>query len=303
MLVALFVGLLVASSSGGSAAPASKKGLVASYGFNEAASKGLKFGDFSGKRNGATGHGVRRVKGKFGKGLYFNGKSSWVTVPDRASLDLEGRMTLEAWVKPQAGSGKRTILAKLGRGSAAYALNAATHRGGAGGDAGIGGRKSVRAPADLPLGNWTHIALTYDGSALRLYFDGAQVATATASGKISNGGGPLRIGGNFIGGSWFKGVIDEVRIYNRTLTVDRDPGRHAALGRPSPGARADPGARAGTRHARPLQLRHRVHARHRAHRRRAQARGPHHPDRVPDRRGHLHDARSSSGARPSRASR
>ena len=242
MLVALFVGLLVASSSGGSAAPASKKGLVASYGFNEAASKGLKFGDFSGKRNGATGHGVRRVKGKFGKGLYFNGKSSWVTVPDRASLDLTGRMTLEAWVKPQAGSGKRTILAKLGRGSTAYALNAATHAGGAGGDAGIGGRKSVTAPADLPLGTWTHIALTYDGSTLRLFFNGAEVATASANGKIANGGGPLRIGGNVIGGGWFKGVIDEVRIYSRTLVPTEIQGdmRRSAGPRPAPASTPAP---------------------------------------------------------------
>ena len=240
--MALFVGLLVASSSGGSAAPASKKGLVASYGFNEGASKGLKFGDFSGRKNGATGHGVRRVKGKFGKGLYFNGESSWLTVPDHASLDLRGRMTLEAWVKPQAGSGKRTILAKLGRGSTAYALNSATHGGGAGGDAGIGGRKSVRAPDDLPLGKWTHIALTYDGSSLRLYFNGAQIGATAAQGKISPAGGPLRIGGNFIGGGWFKGVIDEVRIYSRTLTITEIQGdmRRSAGPRAAPVATPAP---------------------------------------------------------------
>jgi hypothetical protein len=248
VLAALFVGLLVASSSGGSAAPAAKKGLVASYGFNEGASKGLKFGDFSGKRNGAVGHGVRRVKGKFGKGLYFNGKSSWLTVPDRASLDLKGRMTLEAWVKPQAGSGKRTILAKLGRGSTAYALNSATHGGGAGGDAGIGGRKSVTTANDLPLGVWTHIALTYDGSALRLFFNGAQVGAADARGAITNGGGPLRIGGNFIGGGWFKGVIDEVRIYNRPLAlpeIQRDM-RRSAGPRPAPASTPAPAPAAGS---------------------------------------------------------
>ena len=264
MVVALFVGLLVASSSGGSAAPAGKKGLVASYGFNEAASKGLKFGDFSGNHNGATGHGVRRVKGKFGKGLYFNGKSSWLTVPDHASLDLTQRMTLEAWVKPQAGSGKRTILAKLGRGSNAYALNAATHGGGAGGVAGIGGAKKVTAPDDLPLGKWTHIAVTYDGAALRLFFNGAQIGTTPVQGKMTTSGGPLRIGGNFIGGGWFKGVIDEVRIYNRPLADHRDPGRHAALGRARAGARARPGPGPRGRHARPVQLRHRLHARRRS---------------------------------------
>ena len=246
VVLALFVGLLVASSSGGSAAPASKKGLVASYGFNEAASKGLKFGDFSGKKNGATGHGVRRVRGKFGKGLYFNGKSSWLTVPDHASLDLSRRMTLEAWVKPQAGSGKRTILAKLGRGSTAYALNSATHGGGAGGDAGIGGRKSVRAPDDLPLGKWTHIALTYDGSSLRLYFNGAEIGATAAQGKISQAGGPLRIGGNFIGGGWFKGVIDEVRVYNRPLAISEIQGDMRRSAGPRPATAPAPAPAPGT---------------------------------------------------------
>ena len=285
--LALFVGLLVASSSGGSAAPPAKKGLVASYGFNESASKGLKFGDFSGKKNGATGHGVRRVKGKFAKGLYFNGKSSWVTVPDRASLDLTGRMTLEAWVKPQAGSGKRTILAKLGRGSTAYALNAATYKGGAGGVAGIGGPKSVTTADDLPLGTWTHIALTYDGASLRLFYNGAQVGTTSSvTGKIANGRGPLRIGGNFIGGGWFKGVIDEVRIYDRTLAVaeiQKDMRRSAG---PARNSQARSGSGPGGRHAGTLRIRHRVHARRGAHRRRAQARGAPHPHRVPDRRRH-----------------
>ena len=195
-------------------------------------------------------------------------------------------MTLEAWVKPQAGSGKRTILAKLGRGSNAYALNSATHGGGAGGVAGIGGAKKVIAPDDLPLGKWTHIALTYDGASLRLYFNGAQIGATAAQGKMTPTGGPLRIGGNFIGGGWFKGVIDEVRIYNRTLAIaeiQRDMRRSAGPGaRPAPAPAPAPAT--GT--PGPFSVRHRVHARRGAHRRRAQARGAHHPHRVPDRRGH-----------------
>ena len=31
--------------------------------------------------------------------------------------------------------------------------------------------------------------------------------------------GALRIGGNSIWGEWFTGLIDEVRLYNRALTV------------------------------------------------------------------------------------
>ena len=38
--------------------------------------------------------------------------------------------------------------------------------------------------------------------------------------------GALRIGGNAIWGEWFQGRIDEVRVYRRALSADRDPGRH-----------------------------------------------------------------------------
>jgi hypothetical protein len=31
--------------------------------------------------------------------------------------------------------------------------------------------------------------------------------------------GALRIGGNDVWGEWFKGAIDEVRVYNRALTA------------------------------------------------------------------------------------
>ena len=43
----------------------------------------------------------------------------------------------------------------------------------------IGGTdRDVRGTAQLPLNTWTHLATTYDGSALRLYVNGTQVVHA-----------------------------------------------------------------------------------------------------------------------------
>lgn len=238
--------LVTAFAGGAAAAPAAKKGLVASYGFNEGASKGLRFGDYSGKGNGARGNRVRRVKGKFGKGLAFNGRDSFLSVRNRPSLDLSRGMTLQAWVKPQAKSGKRTILAKLGKGTSAYALNAATHTGGAQGEADLGRRAVAGTPEDLPLGVWSHVTLTYDGSTLRFYRDGQEVNATDVRGAMMATPGPLRIGGKVLGGGWFKGVIDDVRIYGRALSaraIQRDMRRPA--GKPPPQPKKKPGAAPG----------------------------------------------------------
>ena len=126
----------------------------------------MRFADRSGNRGLAVGRNVRRAEGRFGRGLAFNGKSSSLTVSGRPVLDLDDAMTLSAWVKPQSARGTRTIVARLGRGGAAYAVHAATAKGGPGGEARLarGTRAGSSVPEDLPLGKWTHVALTYDGS-------------------------------------------------------------------------------------------------------------------------------------------
>ena len=82
-------------------------------------------------------------------------------------------------------------------------------------------------PTQLPLDAWSHLALTYDSVAVRLLVNGAQVATLPLTSPVISSSGPLKIGGNAIWGEYFKGLIDEVRVYNRALTAseiqaDRD---------------------------------------------------------------------------------
>ena len=79
-------------------------------------------------------------------------------------------------------------------------------------------RSSPRRIA-LPAGTWSHLAATYDGSQLRLYVNGTQVAQTAASGSIATSTAPLRIGGNAVWGEWFSGWIDEVRVYGRALSA------------------------------------------------------------------------------------
>ena len=65
---------------------------------------------------------------------------------------------------------------------------------------------------------WTHLAATYDGSTLRFYVNGTQAGSRSVSGSMVTSANPLRIGGNLVWGEYFRGQIDEVRIYNGALT-------------------------------------------------------------------------------------
>ena len=84
----------------------------------------------------------------------------------------------------------------------------------------------VNGVAAVPLNTWTHLAVTYDGATLRLFVNGVQVSTRAVTGLVVTTAGALRIGGNSVWGEYFKGSIDEVRIYNRALTAAGDSDRH-----------------------------------------------------------------------------
>jgi PKD repeat protein len=193
-------------------------GLVAAYGMNEAS--GSSVVDSSGNGNTGTASGTSRTSsGRYGRALSFNGLLSQVNVPDSAGLRLTTGMTLEAWVRPSSVSGWRTVVMKRHSGGLAYALSAGAP------DQRPHARVHTAVAADLPgtaalpVNTWSHLAATYDGSLLRLYVNGAQVAQQPVTGPIRTDGGALRIGGNGLLNQVFSGQIDEVRIYSRALTA------------------------------------------------------------------------------------
>ena len=79
-------------------------------------------------------------------------------------------------------------------------------------------RTLTRGPTALAANTWVHLAVTDDGTTLRLYVADVQVASTPAAGAISVSPGAMRIGGNDVFGEWFQGLVDEVHVYNRALT-------------------------------------------------------------------------------------
>jgi hypothetical protein len=209
-------------------------GLVVALGFDEAngtvANNATTFGRAGALRQAS----MVREAGKFGRAVRFDGVDDWVTITDGAAntpLDIT-RMTLEAWVMPDAGalSGWDTVILKE-RGTdqmsfALYSHDGAPLLDGFPGPAGyarttnITQNTPVRNGVDLAAGVWTHLALTYDGQFMRLYVNGELAAQQAKTGNLAVGNQPLRIGGNgaFAGGEYFRGLIDEVRVYNKART-------------------------------------------------------------------------------------
>ena len=69
----------------------------------------------------------------------------------------------------------------------------------------------------VPARRWSHLAMTYDGTTVKLFIDGDEVATRLTTGRILTTADPLWIGGSRPYGEHFRGRIDEVRIYDRAL--------------------------------------------------------------------------------------
>jgi hypothetical protein len=83
------------------------------------------------------------------------------------------------------------------------------------------GFKESVSPNLYNLYEWHYVVVTYDGSLLKLYIDGVQIANELVFGATPDNTGtqPVRVGANSAApDGFFIGHVDEVRIWNRTLT-------------------------------------------------------------------------------------
>ncbi len=188
--------------------------------------------DANGINHGTVEYSAAYGAGKVGQGFSLNGSQARVRVTDHASLHFTNALTIEAWVYPANTSTYQDIVSKwdavAGYNQKSY--DAALDAGGRfsllvspnGTDT---GSTYVLTTNAAPTNAWTHVAGTYDGSTLRVYFNGVLEAEGAYAGGIFPGTNALGIGGS-IGGSTdstivspFAGLIDEPSLYNRALSA------------------------------------------------------------------------------------
>jgi plastocyanin len=200
-------------------------GLVGYWSFDQG--NGTTAYDSSGNHNDGTIYGATWTDGKFGKALSFDGINDSVVIPGSASLQISDAITIAAWVKLEQvpaeaygfiiGGGYSYVAYAYVADPAGVRFNFGRESGGVGDDLQQENWKTYGIDLPyLPYNQSYYVVWMYDSSGYTtIYVNGNLYANTTLmSGKMDIFDGKVTINDD---AKLHKGIVDEVRIYNRTL--------------------------------------------------------------------------------------
>jgi hypothetical protein len=160
--------------------------------------------DQMGLNDGILSGAVSYAPGLYGQAFQFDG--GWLSMLNTASLSFapNARMSLEMWVKRSASGYPLNYFGKQ-VGCSDWNYQSMTERFSAGSD------------YDAPVGEWRHFLWVFTGTEMLGYVNGVMTHRLEATMGSPNNA-PLFIGAAGNCGQPFRGLMDEVRIYNRALT-------------------------------------------------------------------------------------
>ena len=203
------------SASAATAAADINAGLVGYWRFEEGS--GATAADSSGNnRSVQLLGGPAWVAGRSGKALQFNGAGSYGETNYTAALP---QWTVSTWAKADAAPDNTKDAGPVMKHEnflISWDHTATEFRGAAG--LSVGGVWHPASFGALSGGQWYHLAATYDGETLRAYRDGVLISSNPApSGPADNSTSSMKLGRHAVGASFFAGLVDETRVYNRAL--------------------------------------------------------------------------------------
>ncbi|MBL9136449.1 MAG: DUF2341 domain-containing protein, partial [Verrucomicrobiales bacterium] len=159
---------------------------------------------------------TNQLAGKIGGALFFGGVDTYATIPNDSSLDLGSQGSIEAWFK-LGGTGTWRALVTRGEEntyeSHSYFMdfNPSNYLefGIADGTHADQYSSSFRV---TDTSSFHHLLMSWDGSHLKLYYDGVLRETKTQTRAAGGFEAPVSIGQWGSGDDRFLGIIDEVRI-------------------------------------------------------------------------------------------
>ncbi|MBS3815940.1 MAG: PQQ-binding-like beta-propeller repeat protein [Candidatus Thermoplasmatota archaeon] len=206
----------------------SSMGMVSYWKLDE--NNGTTIKDSRGQNHGRTWGDPKRVEGKVGNALEFDGDEDFIKIADDPSLDTElnESFTLEFWLsrEEQIGNDWDGIIEKSNdedtwsygvffNSSGDGIRSAVQHH-----DDGSG-TPAYTPSVSLTYDEWHHVAVSYSGSGITFYMDGENVSYTSYSGGVYDSPDELTIGRASWDGSieYFKGKIDEIALYNKSLSA------------------------------------------------------------------------------------
>jgi LruC domain-containing protein len=186
-------------------------GLIAAWHFDENA--GNTVNDAAGGHNGVIS-GATWVSGIRGSALQFNGIDNLVQIPKAGFNPVGGSISFSFWFRLNAvGDNGSFIYQNVkynismdAQGRPGFALYTPVW-------------KSVNSGYSNRVldTDWHHVAMTYNGSEMKIYLDGLFRTSTTNTGNLQSSASDVYIGkqGTI---TPFKGTIDEMLMYDRALT-------------------------------------------------------------------------------------
>jgi hypothetical protein len=165
----------------------------------------------------------------------FDGSSGYVGVPDNASLDIPGDLSVEAWARPAALNGTTGTVLHKGLSDAqdtTWQYRLSLTSGNRWKAAVFSGPTSYSVTASNLVPSptrWDHLLLVHSGTSLIFYVNGAAVGSVAANAALNTGAGLLALGRTGASAQfYFNGAIDEVAVYNTALSAARAAAHYSA---------------------------------------------------------------------------
>jgi uncharacterized repeat protein (TIGR02543 family) len=230
-----------------------RTGLIAEYNFTDHSAS-----DTSGNNNHGIIHNVQATEDRHASpnsAMLFNGQDAWIEIPNSSLYDALSNITISMWISPQRGAnGENRAGSLIGKQPSGYHTTSHTPYSSNHGGLfdlelsyqdnalklyfcsqfnGSGSEGHVAENVSLQYDQWQHIAITVSRTENRVKFfvNGELVDDVIYSVYINIGhilsqltNEPIRIGkrkdADFNPAYYFKGRMDDIKIYNRALIAD-----------------------------------------------------------------------------------
>jgi len=161
---------------------------------------------------------------------------SYVMIPDSPSLRPSSALTVQAWINASQAGGERTHIIAKECGSSSNDSYALWYSWDGYLYFGLMSTPIASVRTEFPgLNVWHHVAGVWDGSIMRLYVDGDEVANKSFAGPLVYDSNPVLIGaddqdGDNIPEEGWIGLIDDVRIYDYARTAEQISNEYSGIG-------------------------------------------------------------------------